>query len=73
MEKLTARKKTKGSVKKKCTSYRGQGAAQGDSITTPLFRINASITGVFNDPEDDFDPERHTPKQPHVGFRRAAL
>ncbi|MDR8393022.1 DUF4469 domain-containing protein [Aliifodinibius sp. S!AR15-10] len=35
---------------------------QGDSITTPLFRINASITGVFDDPEDDFDPERHEVK-----------
>lgn len=35
---------------------------EGDSINTPLFRINASISGVFTGPGDIFDPDRHNVK-----------
>lgn len=31
----------------------------GDSINTPLMRINASISGVFSDDTDRFDASRH--------------
>lgn len=33
--------------------------ASGDSINTPLFRITASVSGVFNDQNDVFDRSRH--------------
>lgn len=36
-----------------------QALKNGDSINTPLFRINASIPGVFFDRDDRYDPSRH--------------
>ncbi|MDR8394299.1 DUF4469 domain-containing protein [Aliifodinibius sp. S!AR15-10] len=35
---------------------------QGHSVNTPLFRINASISGTFDAPSDSFDPQRHNVK-----------
>jgi len=37
----------------------GQAVKNGSSIKTPLFNILPSISGVFNSPEDRFDPLRH--------------
>ena len=34
-------------------------AASGETISTPLFKLSFSITGVFDSPTDIFDPNRH--------------
>lgn len=33
--------------------------AQGDRVATPIFETNVSMSGVFEDDEDRFDPSRH--------------
>lgn len=35
---------------------------EGNSINTPLFKVTPTITGVFVNDEDSFDPERHEVK-----------
>lgn len=40
---------------------------EGHTVTTPLFRIRPSITGVFESRIDSFDPSRH-----HVNIRTSA-
>jgi hypothetical protein len=35
---------------------------EGHAISTPLFRIAPSITGIFNGDDDSFDPARHRVK-----------
>lgn len=37
-------------------------AARGEAISTSLFQLSFSITGVFNSPTDTFDPARHEVK-----------